>query len=62
MPAEVPVEVPVRTPEGDQAQVMTERVVELQGMQEAARERREAQVAEGEKKAETPGDSKKGSE
>ena len=51
---EVPGEVPVRTPEGDQAQVMTERVVELQGMQDAARVRREAQVAEGEKKAETP--------
>ena len=62
IPAEVPVEVPVRTPEGDQAQVMAERMVELQGMQAAARERRVAQVAEGVKKAETPWDSKKGSE
>ncbi|CAE7552941.1 unnamed protein product [Symbiodinium necroappetens] len=60
-PVEVPVEVPVRAPD-DQAQVMAERMEELEGMQAAARERREAQVAEGVKKAETPGDSGKGSE
>ncbi|OLQ08178.1 hypothetical protein AK812_SmicGene8381 [Symbiodinium microadriaticum] len=64
MPAPVPtpVEVPVRAPEDDQAQVMAGRMEELGDMQAAARERREAQVAEGLKKDETPGDSGKGSE
>ena len=67
MPAAVPtpVAVPVSAPENDQAQVMAERMEELGDMRAAARERRDALVAEGLKKdddRETPGDSGKRSE
>ena len=61
-PVPAPVVAPESAPTSDQSGVMAERQEELGDMQAAARERRVAQVAEGLKRADEPGDSGKGSE